>query len=41
VRRGSSYYRREVDKIETALAGLLDRLEHRPNAVIEASRLGR
>lgn len=27
---GRRYYRREVDKIETALAGLLDRLEHRP-----------
>lgn len=29
---GRSYYRREVSKIETALAGLLDRLEHRPRA---------
>lgn len=37
---GRSYYRREVDKIETALAGLLDRLEHRPRTVIETSRLG-
>jgi hypothetical protein len=27
---GRSYYRREVGKIETALQGLLDRLEHRP-----------
>jgi hypothetical protein len=29
-RLGRSYYRREVGKVETALAGLLDRLEHRP-----------
>ncbi len=28
---GRSHYRREVGKIETALAGLLDRLEHRPS----------
>ncbi len=38
---GRSYYRREVSKIETALAGLLDRLEHRPRNMVEASRLGR
>ncbi len=37
---GRSYYRREVGKIETALAGLLDRLEHRPRNMVEASRLG-
>ena len=35
---GRSYYRREVGKIETALAGLLDRLEHRPRAPVEAGR---
>lgn len=29
-RAGRRYYRREVGKIETALAGLLDRLQHRP-----------
>jgi len=29
-RLGRSHYRREVGKVETALAGLLDRLEHRP-----------
>jgi hypothetical protein len=33
---GRSYYRREVGKIETALAGLLDRLEHRPRSPITA-----
>lgn len=35
---GRSCYRREVGKIETALAGLLDRLEHRPRAAVEAGR---
>lgn len=35
---GRSYYRREVSKIETVLAGLLDRLEHRPAAAVGAFR---
>lgn len=35
---GRSYYRREVGKIETALAGLLDRLEHRPRAPVEVGQ---
>jgi hypothetical protein len=37
---GRRYYRREVGKIETALAGLLDRLEHRPQANVGAGRNG-
>ncbi|MDP8954152.1 MAG: hypothetical protein M3N37_04400 [Actinomycetota bacterium] len=37
---GRSYYRREVSKIETALAGLLDRLEHRPRSAASALPTG-